>query len=75
DYDDTHFASLGHPSVTVIPAVVALADRTGASMAEVKQAVLTGAEVAIRLGVWLGRDHYRTGFHVTGTAGTFGAVA
>lgn len=75
DYDDTHFASLGHPSVTVIPAVLALADRTGASMEEVKRAVLIGAEVAIRLGVWLGRDHYRTGFHVTATAGTYGAVA
>ena len=75
DYDDTHFASLGHPSVTVIPAVVALADSAGASMHEVKQAVLIGAEVALRLGVWLGREHYRTGFHTTGTAGTFGAVA
>ncbi len=75
DYDDTHFASLGHPSVTVIPAVIALADRIGASMEEVKQAVLTGAEIAISLGVWLGRDHYRTGFHVTATAGAFGAAA
>ena len=75
DYDDTHFASLGHPSVTVIPAVTTLADRIGAAMDEVKQAVLTGAEVAIRLGVWLGRDHYRTGFHVTATAGAFGATA
>ncbi len=75
DYDDTHFASLGHPSVTVIPAVLALADQSGASMEQVKYAVLIGAEVAIRLGVWLGRDHYRSGFHVTATAGTFGAMA
>ncbi len=75
DYDDTHFASLGHPSVAVFPAVVALADRAGASMGDVKASALIGAEIAIRMGVWLGRDHYRTGFHVTGTAGAFGAAA
>ena len=75
DYDETHFASLGHSSVTVFPAVVALADRIGASLDEVKQAALVGAEVAIRVGVWLGRPHYRTGFHVTATAGAFGAAA
>jgi 2-methylcitrate dehydratase PrpD len=75
DYDDTHFASLGHPSVTVFPAVVALADKIGASMQQVKQAALIGAETAIRIGIWLGRKHYRSGFHITGTAGAFGATA
>ncbi|MDA9822624.1 MmgE/PrpD family protein [Paracoccaceae bacterium] len=75
DYDDTHFASLGHPSVTVFPAVVAIADKIGASMQQVKQAALIGAETAIRIGIWLGRSHYRSGFHTTGTAGAFGATA
>ena len=32
DYDDTHFASLGHPSVTVMPASLALADRLGSDL-------------------------------------------
>ena len=31
-------------------------------------------EIAIRVGVWLGRSHYRKGFHITSTAGTFGAT-
>ena len=75
DYDDTHFASLGHPSVTVFPAVVAMADRIGASMQQVKHAALIGADTAIRVGIWLGRNHYRKGFHITGTAGAFGATA
>ena len=75
DYDDTHFASLGHPSVTVFPAVVAIADKIGASMQQVKQAALIGAETSIRIGIWLGRSHYRSGFHITGTAGAFGATA
>ena len=74
DYDDTHFASLGHPSVAVIPAVLAVSDATGASADQIKHAVLIGMEIAVRIGVWLGRDHYRAGFHITGTAGTFGAT-
>ena len=75
DYDDTHFASLGHPSVTVFPAVIAVADRIGATMQQVKNAALIGADTAIRMGIWLGRNHYRKGFHITGTAGAFGATA
>ncbi len=74
DYDDTHFASLGHPSVAVLPAVLAAADVTGARPDEIKAAALIGMEIAVRTGVWLGRDHYRAGFHITGTAGTFGAT-
>ena len=74
DYDDTHFASLGHPSVTVMPASLALADRLGSDLNNFKRAILCGMEIAIRVGVWLGRSHYRKGFHITSTAGTFGAT-
>lgn len=75
DYDDTHFAYLGHPSVTVFPAVLALADKLGSNISEVQRAALVGLEVTTRIGIWLGRHHYRTGFHITPTAGTFGAAA
>ena len=74
DYDDTHFASLGHPSVVVMPAAMAISDQISSDMGPFKEAVLCGVEVAIRLGMWLGRTHYRKGFHITGTAGTFGAT-
>jgi 2-methylcitrate dehydratase PrpD len=74
DYDDTHFASLGHPSVAVIPAALAIADKIGASPKALQDASLIGMELAVRIGQWLGRSHYRTGFHVTPTAGTFGAA-
>jgi len=74
DYDDTHFASLGHPSVAVIPAALAIADKLGASPKAFADAALRGMELAVRIGIWLGRDHYHTGFHVTPTAGTFGAA-
>lgn len=75
DYDDTHFAHIGHPSVAVFPAALALAERVDASGADLQHAALLGIETSIRVGVWLGRDHYQHGFHQTGTAGAFGAAA
>ena len=75
DYDDTHFAHIGHPSVAVVPAALALAEQTGASGAALLDAALIGVEASIRIGAWLGRAHYQTGFHQTGTAGAFGATA
>ncbi len=73
DYDDTHFAHIGHPSVAVFPAALAVAQARGASGADFLHAALLGIEASIRVGVWLGRAHYQTGFHQTATAGAFGA--
>lgn len=73
DYDDTHFAHIGHPSVAVIPAALAVAEEMGADGVALQTAALIGVEASIRVGVWLGRNHYQTGFHQTATAGAFGA--
>ena len=74
DYDDTHFAYIGHPSVAVLPAALALAEKTGAGGAAFLDAALIGVETACRVGAWLGREHYQHGFHQTATAGCFGAA-
>lgn len=74
DYDDTHFAHIGHPSVAVVPAALAVAEATGARGTALLTAATVGAEASIRVGVWLGRTHYQTGFHQTATAGAFGAT-
>ncbi|WP_223274728.1 MmgE/PrpD family protein [Tateyamaria sp. syn59] len=74
DYDDTHFAHIGHPSVAAVPAALAIAEATGASLAHMIDAALVGAEASIAVGLWLGRDHYEIGFHQTATAGAFGAT-
>ncbi|MEC3860978.1 MmgE/PrpD family protein [Mesobacterium sp. TK19101] len=74
DYDDTHFAHIGHPSVAVIPAALAVAEKNGASVTEVTEAALRGTEASVRMGLTLGRAHYQVGFHQTGTAGAFGAA-
>lgn len=74
DYDDTHFAYVGHPSVAIFPAALAAAEEVGASAGDVCQAFLLGAEASCRIGMVLGRRHYDAGFHQTATAGCFGAT-
>ncbi|HUF55463.1 MAG TPA: MmgE/PrpD family protein, partial [Thermohalobaculum sp.] len=74
DYDDTHFGHVGHLSVGIYPAALAVGEATGASAAAVRDAFVLGAEAAIRIGTTLGRAHYDRGFHQTATAGAFGAA-
>ena len=74
DYDDTHFAHIGHTSVVIVPAALAVAESEGRDGEALLQAMLIGAEAAIRVGLWLGRGHYQAGFHQTATAGAFGAT-
>ncbi len=74
DYDDTHFAHIGHLSVGIMPAALAVAEETNATATAACDAFLIGAEAACRLGMVLGRKHYERGFHQTATAGAFGAT-
>lgn len=74
DFDDTHFAHIGHLSVGIYPAALAVGEERDVSAREVIAAFTVGAEVAIRIGMILGADHYNHGFHQTATAGAFGAT-
>lgn len=74
DYDDTHFAHVGHLSVGIYPAALAVAEERDASADALIAAFAVGAEAAIRVGLVLGRAHYDRGFHQTATAGAFGAT-
>jgi len=74
DYDDTHFAHIGHPSVAVLPAVVALAQTLDTPLTDAVDAATIGVEASILTGIWLGRSHYQVGYHQTATAGAFGAT-
>lgn len=74
DYDDTHFDHIGHPSVAIIPAALAMAEMSGAGGGDFLDAALIGVEASVRIGTWLGREHYQHGFHQTATAGAFGAA-
>jgi len=75
DFDDTHRILSGHPSVPVLPAIAALAERDRRSGADLLAALVAGIEVECRLGALLGAPHYDIGWHATATLGTFGAAA
>ena len=75
DYDDVHFAFLGHPTVTVLPAVLALGERDGAGGRDLMTAFVAGVEVGSRVGAYVTEAHYTRGHHATGTLGTFAAAA
>jgi 2-methylcitrate dehydratase PrpD len=75
DYDDVNMAMPGHPSVAILPGLLALAERKGSSGREVITAFVAGYESACRIGAALRPGHYDLGFHSTGTVGSFGAAA
>lgn len=71
------FGGCGHSGAVVVPAVLAAAELSGASGADVVAAVAAGYEVAVRVTDALGgyHRHNARGWHGTGTAGTIGAAA
>jgi len=75
DYDDVNLAMPGHPSVAILPGLLALAELRRSSGREVITAFVAGYETACRIGMALKPGHYDLGFHSTGTVGSFGAAA
>jgi 2-methylcitrate dehydratase PrpD len=75
DFDDTHPDTLVHPSGPVASAILALAEFRGASGRELLNAFVVGVEVECRIARAVLPAHYEIGWHVTGTAGIFGAAA
>ncbi|HEY3190009.1 MAG TPA: MmgE/PrpD family protein, partial [Solirubrobacteraceae bacterium] len=75
DFDDTHTVMSGHPSVPVVPALLALVEREGMSGPDLLAALVAGIELECRLAALLGPGHYAAGFHATATVGAFGAAA
>lgn len=75
DYDDVNLAMPGHPSVAILPGLLALAEVRGSSGREFGAAFVAGYETACRIGAALQPGHYDVGFHATGTVGSFGAAA
>ncbi|HVZ07803.1 MmgE/PrpD family protein [Rhodopila sp.] len=76
DFDDVNLAMPGHPSVAILPALLALAEERGASGAAVLTAFVAGYELQCRVGKVVAPGHYDgLGFHATATIGSFGAAA
>lgn len=75
DFDDTHLKTVIHPSGPVASAILALAERRPVSGEAFLHAFILGVETECRIGNAVYPEHYDVGWHITGTAGVFGAAA
>jgi len=75
DYDDTHLKTVIHPGGPVLSAILALAELRPVSGRAFLHATVLGVEAECRIGNAVYPDHYDRGWHITGTAGVFGAAA
>ncbi len=75
DFDDTHLDTIIHPAGPVASALVPLAEHRPVSGQDFLHALILGVEVECRIGNAVYPDHYDVGWHITGTAGVFGAAA
>jgi 2-methylcitrate dehydratase PrpD len=73
DFDDMGLGGT-HPSVAILPAVFALAEKHHFGGRELAAALLAGYQALARISYASGWSPYRRGFHATGTVGTFGAA-
>ncbi|TDD27892.1 MmgE/PrpD family protein [Kribbella turkmenica] len=74
DYDDATYASYGHPSAVLMPALLASGEESGAQQLGSAYAVGLGVIHALSRGVDVDA-HYRLGWHATATIGLIGATA
>jgi 2-methylcitrate dehydratase PrpD len=83
DFDDTQLSAakdrvyglLVHPTVSVLPAIFALAEGKGVSGREFMLAYHLGVDVECKIAEAISPRHYQDGFHSTGTCGPFGSAA
>lgn len=75
DYDDTHLKTIIHPGGPVISAILALAEMKPVNGRDLLNALVLGVETECRIGNAVYPNHYDVGWHITGTAGVFGAAA
>jgi 2-methylcitrate dehydratase PrpD len=75
DYDDTLWRFLGHPTVTLFPALLSLSEFKGLSGADVLTSYLIGLKVGSVVATCAGGEHYMSGFHGTATIGSLASAS
>jgi 2-methylcitrate dehydratase PrpD len=75
DFDDTTPQNYIHPSSPVASALFAYASANRVTGRDFVQAFIVGFEAESRVGNAVYPAHYDAGWHITGTAGIFGAAA
>lgn len=71
DFDDTHLASIVHPTAACLPTALAVAEHAGCSGRDLLVAYVAGMEAVIRIGVAADGRFHHAGFHATAIAAHF----
>ena len=74
DFDDTHLASIIHPTTTALPAALAMGEVVDAGGADLLAAFLVGAEAGIRIGAAVDGGLHHVGYHATGVVSHFASA-
>ncbi|OTA89617.1 hypothetical protein M434DRAFT_79055 [Hypoxylon sp. CO27-5] len=85
DYDDTHLATVIHPTGVVASALFAIAEAESQARRDTDQAkpvsgpefltaFVAGVEAELKLGLSVFPEHYDVGWHITSTTGSIGAA-
>jgi len=80
NFTDTTLTCVVHCGPVIVPAALAVAERTGNSGKDFLVAVIAGYEMMNRIGNVINSgkarmSHHKRGFHATGTTGVFGAAS
>lgn len=75
EFDDVLSMMPGHPSAVVIPALCAAPGIASCTGADFVEAYAIGIEAGARIAQAMTLDHYKRGYHATGTLCIFSAVA
>ena len=75
ELDDTASSNLGHPTVAVLPTLLAIGEVTGASGAQLIQAFAVATEVECKLGRICAHALHERGWHASSITGVVGAAA
>jgi 2-methylcitrate dehydratase PrpD len=84
DWDDSQvskdpdhvYGLLTHPTIPPLTASLVISQKLGqVSGKDFMLAFLTGFEVECKISEWMFSQHYKRGFHSSGTVGTFGAYS
>ncbi len=75
DYDDVSLSFMGHATVAILPAALAVGEKLKASGKDILLSYIVGFEIGARIGSAAGRRHYDIGWHTTATIGSVSAAA
>jgi 2-methylcitrate dehydratase PrpD len=74
ELDDTDRKTMAHAGDSLWATVLAIGERQNASGADILAAAIAGYEVSLRIGESVMPDHYRRGWHPSGTFMPFGSA-